>query len=449
MKLRRLKILKFRNVQPGTVLDFNDGYNVLLGQNGSGKTTLLRLISSVLRGDFQWLENEAFALEAELLAHGTHVTLTVDNEPRQHDDSEFSVSALNPRALISKPDRWSATAYCRIVDSAGGIWEWRQDENGREITVPELVKGKLLQRAPTKFKSPSLLHPIEAGIPYLLAKSGATHAKPMMQSVEDLIMFLQQYLRLADAWRCDESLELFSAMTGRVSSLGKEEFGKVTGRITLNLDGLDSDGNLIPLEFKAVDALKNPNFDAPLDNIFVKHDQAPFLAKVAQMLGYVGAELKLDLLGKEVTEEGKKIEYGNLRFFFHGRDGSIVNQDHLSYGQKRLLTFFYYLACNPHVVVADELVNGLHHAWIAECIREMGDRQVFVTSQNPILLDHLGFESADQVRRTFITCQAKPEGVRDRLFWANMSKKNADSFYRAYKVGAQHVGEILRTKGLW
>ena len=448
MKLRRLKILKFRNVQPGTELEFNDDYSVLLGQNGSGKTTLLRLITSVLRGDFVWLQREAFALEAELRAHGTQVTLAVANEQRHPDDSDFEVSAINRRALIPKPDRWFATASCRIVDSAGGIWEWRQDENGREITTPELVKGKLLQQTRTRFKSPSLLHPLEAGIPYLLAKSGVPQDKPM-QCVTDLRNFLEQYRRLAYAWRFDESLELFSAMTGRVSSLGKQEFGEITGRITVNLEGLDSDRNLLPLEFKAIDALRSPNFDASADTINLKHDQAPFLAKVMQMLGYVGAEIKLDLLGKEVTEAEKKIEYGNLRFFFHGRDGSIVNQDYLSYGQKRLLTFFYYLACNPHVVVADELVNGLHHAWIAECMREMGDRQVFVTSQNPILLDHLGFDSTDHVHRTFITCQAKPEGVRDRIVWANMSKKNAESFYRAYKVGAQHVGEILRTKGFW
>jgi recombinational DNA repair ATPase RecF len=43
LRLRRLKIEKFRNVVPGTELVFGDGMNVLLGRNGTGKTTLLQL----------------------------------------------------------------------------------------------------------------------------------------------------------------------------------------------------------------------------------------------------------------------------------------------------------------------------------------------------------------------------------------------------------------------
>lgn len=44
MKLDRLEIRKFRNVAPGTTLEFSPRFNVLLGRNGAGKTTLLRTI---------------------------------------------------------------------------------------------------------------------------------------------------------------------------------------------------------------------------------------------------------------------------------------------------------------------------------------------------------------------------------------------------------------------
>ena len=141
--------------------------------------------------------------------------------------------------------------------------------------------------------------------------------------------------------------------------------------------------------------------------------------------------------------------FGNLKFWFTRRDGSIFQDQHLSYGQKRLLAFLYYLDANPSIVIADELVNGLHHAWIEECVKAIGDRQAFLTSQNPLLLDYLVFESVEQVKETFILCRTEPDGDRDRMIWRNMNDDEADMFYSAYKVGVEHVGEILRTRGLW
>jgi recombinational DNA repair ATPase RecF len=46
-KLKHLHIKRFRNVKPGTRLDFADGFNVLLGKNGAGKTTLLLLLEAI------------------------------------------------------------------------------------------------------------------------------------------------------------------------------------------------------------------------------------------------------------------------------------------------------------------------------------------------------------------------------------------------------------------
>ena len=54
------------------------------------------------------------------------------------------------------------------------------------------------------------------------------------------------------------------------------------------------------------------------------------------------------------------------------------------------------------MVIADELVNGLHHSWIEECIQAIGDRQTFLTSQNPLLLDYLSFASPEDVKRTSV-----------------------------------------------
>jgi len=448
MKLRRLKIIKFRNVQPETELVFHDGFNVLLGQNGSGKTTLLRLITSVLQGDFRAFERESFALEADLELSAEKVSFSINHERKEDQEKQLDAVPVELRGFIPTNQPWSTIINWRVVTRDGDTWQFRGDDNGSTILVPGLS-----QPTTHKFKWTDLNYIHFLTITIFSGTFLKAHEDHDRKQTAPLSNLLSAFVEVFDACRFDESLELFSAITGRCSALGKQDYGHITGRMetssaeTLNLNAVFT--NLIPPEVEQLDALKNPNFDAPADTLTLSHVNAPFLATVVKMLGYTGAEIKLDFLGKEITENKKTIEYGNLRFFFHGRDSSIVNQDHLSYGQKRLLTFYYYLACNPHVVVADELVNGLHHAWISECIQAMGDRQVFVTSQNPILLDHLAFESAETVRRTFITCQAKPEGVRDRILWSNMSKKNSDAFFRAYKVGIQHVGEILRTKGLW
>ncbi len=100
-------------------------------------------------------------------------------------------------------------------------------------------------------------------------------------------------------------------------------------------------------------------------------------------------------------------------------------------------------------MIADELVNGMHHRWIEECVTAMGDRQAFLTSQNPLLLDYLAFDSALQVKSSFVVCQTELRDGRERMIWRNFTDDEADMFYSAYRVGIEHVGEILRTRGLW
>ncbi len=68
VKLRRLKIERYRNVEPCD-LTFGEGLNVVLGQNGAGKTTLLNLISRVLRTNLTDT-SDPFAVEIEVAFPG-------------------------------------------------------------------------------------------------------------------------------------------------------------------------------------------------------------------------------------------------------------------------------------------------------------------------------------------------------------------------------------------
>jgi hypothetical protein len=101
-------------------------------------------------------------------------------------------------------------------------------------------------------------------------------------------------------------------------------------------------------------------------------------------------------------------------------------------------------------VVADELFNGLHHEWIEVCLDRLYDRQSFLATQHPYLLDHIPIESANAVRTTFIRCtlERSPDG-REQMVWRNFDADEAERFFVAYQTGISQVSEVLRMEGLW
>ena len=177
-------------------------------------------------------------------------------------------------------------------------------------------------------------------------------------------------------------------------------------------------------------------------------DSLPFLQKVLTLFGVKTARLEMRLESK-TGGAMEVLKFSDFRFMFEEHNGSVIRHEDLSYGQKRLLAFYYYLAASPMTVIADELVDGLHHLWIDAAIEAIGDRQAFLASQNPLLLDHLEFDSAEQVASTFITCRAERIGDDKRMSWSNLSTYDAERFFRAYQVDVKHVSEILLSKGLW
>jgi hypothetical protein len=104
---------------------------------------------------------------------------------------------------------------------------------------------------------------------------------------------------------------------------------------------------------------------------------------------------------------------------------------------------------NRSIVIADELVNGLHHLWIKDSMEAIGDRQAFLTSQNPLLFEYVNFESIEQVQACFITCKSKLIDGAEQLVWQNMSHEHARSFFEAYQTGIESPGDILIIRGLW
>jgi hypothetical protein len=104
---------------------------------------------------------------------------------------------------------------------------------------------------------------------------------------------------------------------------------------------------------------------------------------------------------------------------------------------------------NRSIVIADELVNGLHHGWIKACMDAIAERQAFLTSQNPLLFEYVEFGSIEQVQARFITCKSELVDDAEQLVWQNMPREDAARFYEAYTDEIEQVGEILITRGLW
>jgi energy-coupling factor transporter ATP-binding protein EcfA2 len=407
LKLRRLRIEQFRSVARNTELLFSDGINVLLGQNGTGKTTLLELISMVVRSNFSTLAKEEFAFEYDLSAsEGESVAVVIRND-------RVPVELQEP-----------------------------VDLRAREVfrpTVEVLQRGdrrRLIRYDPDHGLAIEGTTPIgTAGIPSPLDPGFL-----VFYGARVFTALLQGLLQAGNVHRFDESLDLFRQIT----SGGK-------GDVLLSIPGAET--RWLPNPFapplvpkSIVEALRRSYKASRADYAFAL-DELGLLASLKDLMGFSRSDLRLD-----VTEQqggAPSMQISNVVFRFWWEDGTLITHERLSYGQKRLVAFFYYLDCNSDVVIADELVNGLHHRWITASIDAIGQRQAFLTSQNPLLLDYVPITSAEAVRRSFVLCRSEPGAGRPGWIWENMSEEDAQDLFSAYGVGIEHVSEILQSRGLW
>lgn len=411
LKLRWLRIERFKNVLPGTKIEFSDGFNVLLGQNGTGKTTLLELISSVVRCDFSELQGEDFAIEYQIAAGEVVIGVSLRNRRQEVSD------------LPGAQETWRPSMDARIVGTDGSKTLLRV-ENGHlhvnEKSVDESRMGHLLSRGTIA------LYVAEHGLRAVLV--------PLMTNFETV--------------RFDESLDVFHRMLAPLRAVSVMVFrSPLPLRILADINRNTS----IPRSFwPNLEPLFQKDPDA--SHFLFSDRDIEFLASAVRTMGFASGQAHLDVLARRSRSETvEDVEIGNLTFRFQFEEGGVdmISHDRLSYGQKRLLTFFCYLDMCPDVVIADELVNGLHHAWIAAAVDAMGARQAFLTSQNPLLLDYLPIISPEQVLSSFIFCRAERRDGRPRWVWENMSKEDAAELFAAYEVGIEHVSEILQSRGLW
>jgi energy-coupling factor transporter ATP-binding protein EcfA2 len=419
-RLRRLKIEHFRDVRPGTELRFGDGWNVLVGRNGSGKTTLLNLISMVLRDDLTALQGEAFAIQYELgVESGATCLVRVENSPTPWS-SGAARADLTPSMKITLSDAERPRIFETLL-----LREARPD--------PAEMGG---------IEKMVVSQPLRAAREVALFRSGGD--TPLDEAAKALLL-----TDLYECFRMDEGVAMFDVLTGANGQPGAA----------------------LPPRAEVVSAfISEPVGKRGFWPRFVPRSA---LGKIAEISSVTRASIEFDLGDEEVlglcvrllgrgrvsvvatsttADDGtsRGPSFGNFHFYSQSGVALMVPHEHWSFGQRRLLTFFWYLACNPDVIVADELVNGLHWDWIDACVDAIGTRQVFVSAQNPLLLDHLGFDSEEAVARGFVLCRTAPVGEgRSETVWTHPDAAQSAEFFRSYQNGVMQVHDILRTQGLW
>lgn len=432
VKLKRLKIEKYRNVKPGTELHFRDSLNVVLGRNGTGKTTLLNLIVQLLRWDFSQMLEEEFALEYELESPAGKMLLRVRNELLGPSPLEV----LLPFIRFPKDERSITSGELRIL-----LPDQQQLSLG-------FAGSKLWLVQPDQQPAHSVEHsvPLVGEVTLVSMIMTIGHLFGAMRESKETTRWgtvLGAMAHTLKIRRFDESLGHLERIT-KATSLFKtiHVFRQSDTYVTVSEEGEPS--SLVKYMSRTIRSA--PDTDEV--RIDTEDESASFLKRVVELLEYQSAQMRLQRTARNPPPNEEFI-FGNLQFDFTRQDGSVINHSLLSYGQKRLLAFYYYQACNADCVVADELVNGMHHEWIDACLEDIGDRQAFLTSQNPLLLDYLSFESAEEVRSSFVLCRTEFHEGREQMVWENMTVEDSEGFFKAYQVAIQHVSELLRTRGLW
>lgn len=415
LKLKRLHIRQFRRLAPNTELVFNDGFNVLLGRNGAGKTSLLELIVAVLRADLSAYEHETFDLEWEYAIEGGGLEVAVRNapkpEPHQTDRRRKKISNWHIQLGFSVNQR----RLTYSASSSGPV----------EISVTKLPRRRF-----DVFVS-GFVHEI---VGYLCT------TKP-----ERDWLWMELAAIESGVFRYDEVLGCYHVLTTG------EAGGSGTAVPACEVEREDDVAVMVGwsyLPFEIVSRIGGKE-NAEIWQPHFSSDEWPILQEMAVALNAKTVQFEGRLQETVPSTDSEISTYRGFTIQVTFHDGRTVSAPLLSFGQKRLLSFLYHVASNKHFVIADEMVNGLHWEWIETCLRAIGDRQAFLTSQNPLLLDALPIDSQEAAARTFIHCRSHLDDHTTTWHWHNLSERDARELWEAYSVGIQSIGEILRSRGMW
>lgn len=390
---------------------FDRGINIILGKNGVGKTTLLEVLARCLSWDFTPWADRVFDVEYRYELGEWFWNVRVKNErngTREDGRPKFR-STIEVHARFEEFELRIEAADRKLRRSINGQLSEFDYEMG-------LLAGFVVSRR--------VADPWANALGVIMAPCGAGR---------NLVRF-------------DEGLDVFRSLVFESGDSREVRMQFEAGEASWQADapsyfGLGSWVSLPrPQEIAR----------APEDLVRLSSDELKISVAVVESLGV--ASLDASFGRPEIERKGSitEVRLSSLAFFMKRKNGDILKHTSWSWGQKRLLAFALYLAANPDYVVADELVNGMHHEWIELCLREIADRQCFFTSQNPILVDFIELRSVQQISDAFVLCHAEEasDGGAVRTL-RNLTTAEAQRLWDARSVGLQSTSEIMRFNGWW
>jgi energy-coupling factor transporter ATP-binding protein EcfA2 len=438
VRLASIEFTRLKGVRRGTHLTFPTAGAVLLGQNGTGKTTLLQYIVALCTANPSvFVGDEPFDVSARFhFSAGVRADLRFHGQPGRIGRP---IPEAPDAARYFPPEESVTLEYTILMPDGNTTYRIIAIDGRAELYCNS-------QPLCTPF--PVGLHPNQLDICIWRLREIARLEN--LAEREKLLSLAIEISELQDnLCRYDEGLDYFRMLTDEHSTythFGIVAFGpRSTESIPQHNTHLT---RRIPhsLSHTLSQTLPVLKTDSDLEQISTKHSGVTFLSAFVGLSKFKNATIIMPFDARRTIEYGVIYEFRPLRFNFE-LGSERISHSKLSFGQRRLLSYLYYLECNTEIGVADELVNGMHHEWIEHClITACGNRQMFYTSQNPLLLDFLEFGSEVEVSERFVTCDWNEQ---DGFVWQNLPPRIGQEFYRLYKTGIQHVSDILRTKGWW
>jgi len=338
VRLKRLKIEKYRNVAPGTELVFNDGFNVLLGKNGTGKTTLLRLIAMVVTGEFGHLKDDDLGLEYELAVSGLRIIAVIRNEPRkgrtpisQTDNVSIGVSSLQGESTwsceftIIRSEGSLAVTLCTIsTDPLRANLHF--DGRDHAIAVQSPFEHNQLFQA--------LISLIAIVSNHVDAPNDATRLAWTLVSQRLLSTVTLLDVTMRNGGRFDEALGALDVIIG---GRPHDDAGDIGAAALQVLEGIRIPTQFswfIPQQLHEAVSTKSAS-DLAAGNLKFEHVYLQFLQKAVSVLGVNGVTLVIPLERKDFSGGRNVYLYRGFEFLVTLADGTIISHKYLSYGQKR------------------------------------------------------------------------------------------------------------------
>lgn len=421
VRVRSLTVHQFRDVRPGTTLRFGEGTHLVLGKNASGKSTLLELLAAVAALNFRsaFFQATPFHIEAELSVGDC----TLQVEVRRQFE-RMQMRSVGDKYL-DLPPRDEAELVASL-DVPGVLTQWVRARTGGDAQTFR-ADPRIDESAPTGMRWLGGTDPLAMSLAWVLGQcatvemGGVYRLHPMVWD-----RWLRLITRPGTGAPYDEAL-------GALDSIVKGDLAILRGKST------KAGSQWLPPSL---------DFEASGEPITLELSADPTLRDAIRRLGY--EEAKLHFGPGTAWGTGWRYTSPSIQLFRGGR--AVRRHDQLSYGEQRLLSFAWYLACNPDVAVADELVNGLHAEWLDWSIDALGDRQSFLSAQSPLLVDSVPFASEAQLRQGIILCEAIPraDGGGDDLVWRQLDARESDLLARAFAQSRLDLlSDLLHALGLW